>query len=335
MKTQVSWLPTSLENKTLKVVVFVLTLTLILFPIIPLFLNSSIPSALDDRASVRMANKCDIFRGEWVPNPRAPPYTNKTCRTIHENQNCMKLGRPDTGFLHWRWKPDGCELPFFNPNLFLELLSGNSMAFLGDSVARNQMQSLMCLLSRVTDAVDVSPTPNEDSRWWSYPSHNFTLAILWSPFLVKANVADPVGPTLTGLFNLYLDEPDDNWTSQITKFDYVINGEWNKGGDCVRNIPFRRNETRLDGLNLDLYMTQMEEFRAAEKEANKRGLKFKLLDISEAMQLRPDGHPSHYAHLIDVNISKYSDCVHWCLPGPVDTWNDFLLHTLKVESVRL
>ncbi|KAI6678915.1 hypothetical protein NL676_039711 [Syzygium grande] len=63
--------------------------------------------------------------GEWVPNPRAPYYTNKTCWAIHEHQNCMKYGRPDTEFMKWRWKPDGCELPIFNPAQFLELVKAS------------------------------------------------------------------------------------------------------------------------------------------------------------------------------------------------------------------
>ncbi|KAK1297008.1 hypothetical protein QJS10_CPB15g00925 [Acorus calamus] len=74
-------------------------------------------------------------------------------RVGHNHQNCMKYGRPDTDY---RWKPDGCEMPVFNPGQFLALVQGRSMAFVGDSVSRNQMQSLMCLLSRVTYLVLVS-----------------------------------------------------------------------------------------------------------------------------------------------------------------------------------
>lgn len=94
--------------------------------------------------------ECDIFSGEWVPNPEAPYYTNTSCWAIHEHQNCMKYGRPDTAFMKWRWKPLDCELPIFNPFHFLEIMRGKSMAFVGDSVGRNQMQSLVCLLSRVS-----------------------------------------------------------------------------------------------------------------------------------------------------------------------------------------
>ena len=104
--------------------------------------NITIPSS--------STHKCDIFSGEWIPNPEAPYYTNKTCWAIHEHQNCVKYGRPDSDFMKWKWKPDGCELPVFNPAQFLELVRDKSLAFVGDSVARNQMQSLICLLSRVS-----------------------------------------------------------------------------------------------------------------------------------------------------------------------------------------
>ena len=97
-----------------------------------------------------VSTTCNIFSGEWIPNNDAPYYTNETCGVIHEYQNYMKHGRPDTGYLKWRWQPYGCELPVFDPAEFLELVRDKSLAFVGDSVARNHMQSLICLLSRVS-----------------------------------------------------------------------------------------------------------------------------------------------------------------------------------------
>nr|XP_010929090.1 protein trichome birefringence-like 19 [Elaeis guineensis] len=427
MKPYASELPsfrkTNPEN-TPKKVLF-LTLTLVLLTIAPIYfyplLGSSFPwkssaasasssppsnEDIDPIRRVGLSKKCDIFKGEWVPNPKAPYYTNATCWAIHEHQNCMKYGRPDTDFMKWRWKPNDCELPIFNPAQFLELVRGKSLAFVGDSVGRNQMQSLVCLLSRVTYLEDVSPaTFDGKSRRYFYPTHNFTLANIWSPYLVKAYDADPNGPLLTGLYDLYLDEPDTNWTTKIEEFDYVIvsaghwffrptmyyennqlvgcfyckkenitdltmyygyrmafrttfqallnlkgykgmtflrtfapahfeNGEWDKGGDCIRKRPFRSNETRLETFNLELYLTQMEEFKAAEKEGREKGLKFRLLDTTEVMLLRPDGHPGRYGHLPNAKVALNNDCVHWCLPGPIDTWNDFLLHMLKMEGGR-
>lgn len=153
--------------------VLVLALTLSLLTVIPLCLNSSPSSPLSspekDIGSLKSIEQgknnisglkstvpgknCDVFRGNWVPYPNGTYYTNTSCSLIIDQQNCMKFGRPDTEFLKWRWKPDECELPFFGAVQFLELVRGKSLAFLGDSVGRNQMQSLLCLLSSVSTQV--------------------------------------------------------------------------------------------------------------------------------------------------------------------------------------
>uniref|UniRef100_A0A5B7APJ6 Uncharacterized protein n=1 Tax=Davidia involucrata TaxID=16924 RepID=A0A5B7APJ6_DAVIN len=352
---------------------------------------------------IRGSEECDIFSGGWISNAEAPYYTNTTCPwAIQEHQNCMKFGRPDTEFLKWRWKPDRCELPVFDPVQFLQLVRGKSIAFVGDSVARNHMQSLICLLSRVEDPIDVSNAPELQTKRYEYRNYNFTIAIFWSPYLVRTTKTDPNDTTRP--FNLFLDEFDEEWTTQIQDFNYVIisaghwffrptmfyvdrrlagcqycpqsnithlslyfsyrrafrtafrainslenykgitflrtfapshfeEGVWDMGGDCVRTRPFMSNETTLDGYNLELYMIQIQELRIAERVGRKRGLKFRLLDVTQAMLLRPDGHPSRYGHWPSkASVSLASDCVHWCLPGPIDTWNDFLIQMLQKEN---
>jgi hypothetical protein len=253
--------------------------------------------------------------------------------------------------------------------------------------------------------IGVSHSPDERFIRWKYTSYNFTLAAFWTPHLVKSNETDGVGPTHNGLFNVYLDEFDEKWTTQIDEFDFLIisaghwffrpmvfyengkivgchycqqenvvdltmqygyrkafrtafkainglenykgitflrtfapshfeGGLWNQGGNCVRTRPFRNNETRLEGQDLELYMAQVGEFKKAEKEGKKKGLRYRLLDTTQTMLLRPDGHPSRYGHWPHENVTLYNDCVHWCLPGPIDIWNDFLLEMFKREGVR-
>lgn len=50
------------------------------------------------------------------------------------------------------------------------------------------------------------------------------------------------------------------------------NGEWNKGGDCVRRKPYLRNEVKFEGLDEEFYRVQMEEFLKAKMEGKKREL---------------------------------------------------------------
>ncbi|KAL6994052.1 hypothetical protein U1Q18_012158 [Sarracenia purpurea var. burkii] len=354
--------------------------------------------------SIPLEPICNIFNGTWVEYPGGAYYTNTSECEIDDRENCMKFGRPDTEFLKWRWKPNECELPIFHAAQFLELVRGKFMAFVGDSVGRNQMQSLMCLLASVARPVDLSRAQNKSFRHWLYVKYNFTLATFWSTHLVRAYDADPNGFSYMSLMNLHLDEVDEAWSTKIENFDYVIvsvgpwffrpmvfyekgqvvgchechknnvtelsrgfgyrmafrttfrtllslpnykgitflrtispphfeNGEWNTGGTCGRTRPFKKEEKKLDGYTMELYLAQVEEFWAAKREGRRRGLKFRLLDTTEAMVLRPDGHPGHYGHGTDEKVT-IPDCVHWCLPGPIDAWNEFLLQMLKMEGAR-
>ena len=94
-----------------------------------------------------------MFKGKWVRDENGTQYTTSSCLTIPESKNCFKNGRNDTDFLNWRWKPYDCELPRFDPIKFLQIVGGKKMAFLGDSVARNHMESLLCLLSQVFNLI--------------------------------------------------------------------------------------------------------------------------------------------------------------------------------------
>ncbi|KAL9427579.1 hypothetical protein AB3S75_029713 [Citrus x aurantiifolia] len=393
--------------------VLLLAIILSLLTVIPLCLDtrrSPLSSArinVGELRSMVLEKHCDIFSGEWVPNPKGPYYSNESCRLIIDQQNCMKFGRPDTEFMNWRWKPRECELPLFNPVQFLEIVRGKSLAFVGDSVGRNQMESLLCLLASEANPEDISHKYTSETDYfkrWYYTEYKFTVATLWSPFLVKSSDADPNGHSVNNLMNLYLDEADESWVSQIENFDYVIisagqwffrplvyyangqpvgchncninnmtaltkyhayrmafrtafrtlqrlknykgitflrtfspshfeNGDWDKGGNCGRTRPFTSQEVELDGYTMEFYLTQVEELRAAEKQGMDMGLKFSLLDTTEIMLLRPDGHPNQYGHSMHKN-KTVNDCVHWCLPGPIDTWNEFLFYMLKIERRR-
>ncbi|PAN23967.1 hypothetical protein PAHAL_4G188800 [Panicum hallii] len=170
---------------------------------------------------------CNIFKGEWVPDPGAPRYTTETCPVIHGHYDCARYGRPDLGFVRWRWRPAGCELPRLDAARFLRAARGRSMAFVGDSLARNQMHSLVCLLAR---AERPSPWTNATRHAYRFGRHGFTVASFWSPFLVRAVEADPDGPTGSGagLWSLHLDEPDAGWAVRAGEFDYVVvsAGSW-------------------------------------------------------------------------------------------------------------
>ncbi|KAM7260977.1 hypothetical protein ACFE04_026452 [Oxalis oulophora] len=96
-----------------------------------------------------VGGRCDLFTGVWIPYPPGSVYTNVTCPVIENHQNCMTNGRPDSEYLYWRWKPRDCDLPRFDPVRFLDSMRNKWWAFLGDSISRNHVQSLLCILYQV------------------------------------------------------------------------------------------------------------------------------------------------------------------------------------------
>lgn len=66
---------------------------------------------------------------------------------------------------------------------------------------------------------------------------------------------------------------------------------------------------------------------------SKRPITF--LNITQLSSYRKDAHTSIYKKQWSpltpeqlANPSSYADCVHWCLPGLQDTWNELLFAKL-------
>ncbi|KAK8921362.1 hypothetical protein KSP39_PZI020813 [Platanthera zijinensis] len=63
--------------------------------------------------------------------------------------------------------------------------------------------------------------------------------------------------------------------------------------------------------------------------------KVTVINITQLSEYRKDGHPSIYRKFWETfspqqlaNPSTYSDCIHWCLPGVPDVWNELLFNLL-------
>jgi len=63
--------------------------------------------------------------------------------------------------------------------------------------------------------------------------------------------------------------------------------------------------------------------------------KVSVINITQLSEYRKDGHPSIFRKFWEPlrpqqlsNPSSYSDCIHWCLPGVPDVWNELLFHFL-------
>ncbi|PKU83703.1 hypothetical protein MA16_Dca010096 [Dendrobium catenatum] len=337
---------------------------------------------------------CDLYHGKWIYDPTGPLYTNITCPVLTQSQNCQGNGRPDKDYENWRWKPDQCNIPRFDARKFLEMMKGKILAFIGDSVARNQMESMLCILWQVE-----APRMRGNRRMhrWHFRSTSTTIVRIWSSWLVHKSAS-------RGIVRVHLDKPDEAFFELLPMFDVVVlsSGHWfSKGsiyllngeivgsqlkhsdrnprnhinsmnayniatetvltaiathpnytgitilrtyspdhynrGSCSNNAEPAR-KLAGNGHTVMMHDKQVESFKAAVKKVS-NGSKLRLMDITEVFGYRHDGHPGRYGNPDAKNLMgrhiggrrQSEDCLHWCMPGPVDIWNEILFEILKRE----
>ncbi|KAH1108813.1 hypothetical protein J1N35_012581 [Gossypium stocksii] len=100
------------------------------------------------KGEVKKRKTCDLYTGTWVRDEEYPIYKPVSCPYIDDAFDCHGNGRKDYDYLRWRWKPDGCDLPRFNATDFLERLRDKRLMLVGDSMNRNQFESILCLLHK-------------------------------------------------------------------------------------------------------------------------------------------------------------------------------------------
>ncbi|CAL4946316.1 unnamed protein product [Urochloa decumbens] len=135
---------------------------------------------------------CDVFDGIWVPDERYPLYNSSRCPFAERGFNCLANGRKDTDYLKWRWKPRGCDLPWFSARAMLEWLRGKRVVFVGDSMSRTQWESFICMLMTGVDDPNTVYEVNDNQisktiRFLGvrFESFNLSVEFFRSVFLVE------------------------------------------------------------------------------------------------------------------------------------------------------
>ncbi|CAM6034252.1 unnamed protein product [Sphagnum compactum] len=355
---------------------------------------------------------CDLFTGAWVESPNSEPlYRNESCPIVTKSQNCPGNGRPDSDYLNWRWQPQDCDLPVLDAPAFLKLMRGKTLAFIGDSVARNQFESLLCMLWQVY------PPENQDDKVvhrWVFKKHSFTVMRIWSSWLVNTTEAaiDFAPENLTKLHLEYLDQniidslldidvmviSSGHWWPRKTAYvlngtivggqgwwdddhekeydalsgyaiamktalkaivsypnykgitilrtyspDHYEKGAWNTGGSCTgKTRPLTTEQLPVNNYTNTMYQHQMVAYEEAERMLGRNPSKLRLMNITQVFEYRADGHPGPYRNNDPNKIVTRGpkgqpppqDCLHWCMPGPIDTWNYFLFEMVRREFLK-
>eukprot|EP00250_Pteridium_aquilinum_P011147 c19864_g3_i1 orf=67-1554(+) len=105
--------------------------------------------------------------------------------------------------------------------------------------------------------------------------------------------------------------------------DHFENGQWHNGGSCTRTTPV--HNATLGGVTEEMYKIQLEEFGRALRLNSDMHSRLKIVDTIHSSLVRVDGHPGPYRNVGSSANDLPQDCLHWCLPGPIDTWSAMLL----------
>ncbi|KAL6970381.1 Protein trichome birefringence-like 11 [Sarracenia purpurea var. burkii] len=160
---------------------------------------------------------CDLFEGDWVWDETYPLYQSRDCGFLDDGFRCSENGRPDWFYTKWRWQPTDCNLPRFDAKIMLEKLRNKRLVFVGDSIGRNQWESLLCMLSSAVPKKDSiyevngSPiTKHKGFLVFKFMDYNCTLEYYRAPFLVLQS-RPPNGAPIKVRTTLKLDQMD--WSS--------------------------------------------------------------------------------------------------------------------------
>ncbi|KAK6944727.1 Trichome birefringence-like, N-terminal domain [Dillenia turbinata] len=335
---------------------------------------------------------CNYAKGKWVKDNRRPLYSGSGCKQwLSPMWACRLTQRTDFSYEKLRWQPKNCIMEEFEGSKFLKRMKDKTLAFIGDSLGRQQFQSLMCMVTGGIERPDVLDVGWEyglvkargavrpDGWAYRFPWTNTTILYYWSASLCNIVPLDAANPATDHamhldqppaflsryihMFNVLVLNTGHHWNRgklmqnrwvmhvggvqntnrkiaeigqaknftvysivrwvdlQLPKYPglkafyrsisprHFFNGDWNTGGTCDNTTPPEGKEVLQD------------ESSDSVAGGAVKGTRVRLLDITAPLELRDEGHISRYSIRATPGMQ---DCLHWCLPGVPDMWNEML-----------
>ncbi|CAN0862236.1 Protein trichome birefringence-like 36 [Linum grandiflorum] len=138
----------------------------------------------------KQSGSCELSSGKWVYDHSYPLYDSNTCPYLTTAVTCQRNGRPDSDYQKWRWQPHGCSLPRFDALKFLGKMRRKRLMLVGDSIMRNQWESLVCLVQGVIPTGHKMVSYNGPTMAFHALDYDTTIEFSWAPLLVELKKGD-------------------------------------------------------------------------------------------------------------------------------------------------
>uniref|UniRef100_A0A2K1ZSD1 Uncharacterized protein n=1 Tax=Populus trichocarpa TaxID=3694 RepID=A0A2K1ZSD1_POPTR len=198
---------------------------------------------------------CNFSKGRWVVDSRWSLYSGKKCRSwLSGMWACRLTTRTDISYEGYRWQPENCTMPDFERTAFLRRMQHKTIAFIGDSIGRQQFQSLMCMATGGEDSSEVenvgeaygliklpeATRPNDFA--YRFTNTNTTILYYWSSSLSDLEPLNKANPDskIAMLINT-----GNHWSKgkfKKNRWLIYINGKVNEDRNLAR-IPVAKNFT--------------------------------------------------------------------------------------------
>ncbi|XP_030460893.2 protein trichome birefringence-like 31 [Syzygium oleosum] len=348
----------------------------------------------------RIKDECDIFEGRWVwDNVSYPLYREDQCPYLVKQVTCLKNGRPDSMYQNWRWQPNGCNLPSFDPLMMLEMIRNKRLMFVGDSIQRAQFDSMVCLVQSVIPEGKRLLRRVPPRKIFTIKDYNASIEYYWAPFIVESisdhatnhtvhkrlvkldsvanhskywegvdvlvfesyvwwmhkplinatygsrdnvreyNVTDAYRLALETWAN-WLESSIDPQKQKVFFMSmsptHLWSWEWRPGSDenCFSESYPIQGPYWGSGSNLEI-------MKIVHHAVQQLKINVTLLNITQMSEFRKDAHTSVFTERKGKLLTKeqrsdpktFGDCIHWCLPGLPDAWNE-ILYTYLLKDHR-
>ncbi|KAE8706859.1 Protein trichome birefringence-like 16 [Hibiscus syriacus] len=280
--------------------------------------TSDIEESDEEELSTQNAD-CNYANDRWVADRRRPLYSGSGCKQwLSGMWACRLTQRTDFSFKGYRWQPKNCKMKEFNRFSFLRRMRNKTIAFVGDSLGRQQFQSMMCMVSGGEEMPEVEDAAREyglvkprgakrpDGWVYRFPSTNTTILYYWSASLsdlVPVNSIDKNSDIV-----MHLDRPPAFLRRCLHRFDILVlntGHHWNSGklelNRWVMHVNGKPNENKeFEDIRNAKNFTVHSFVRGSEVlqdesngnviESASRGTKVKILDVTAISELRDEAH---------------------------------------------